>query len=149
MRFTECRKRPVLDTSTALTLGKVDGLVLDPATRSVVAVTVKRKGDADTLLWSALQTFGPDAVTVDGEQALTEADEHVTALRSKKRAALGKRVLTDAGDEAGLLEDVAFDPASGTVTALLTSEGEIAGDRLLGVGSWAVVVRAAAGASGS
>ncbi len=142
MRLTECRKRPVLDTSTALTLGKVDGLVLDPATRTVVAVTVKRKGDADTLLWGALQSFGPDAVTVGSEQALTEADEHVVELRTKRHAAVGKRVLTDAGDEAGTLQDVEFDPASGAVTALLTSAGEVAGDRLLGIGAWAVVVRA-------
>ncbi len=147
MRLTECRKRSVLDTSTALTLGKVDGLVLDPATRSVVAVTVKCKGDADTLLWGALQSFGPDAVTVAGQQALTEADEHVAGLRGKKHAAVGKRVLTDAGDEAGTLEDVEFDPASGAITALLTSAGEVAGERLLGIGSYAVVVRAEAGHS--
>ncbi len=142
MRFTDCRKRPVVNTSDAVTLGKVDSLLVDPSTRRVVAVTVAHKGTADTLLWPALSAFGPDAVTVTGEDALSAPEGRVAELRGKDAALLGKRVLTDAGDETGTVEDVEFDPATGAVTALLTTVGEIAGDRLLGVGSWAVVVRA-------
>lgn len=139
MRFTDVRGRKVLDTSTATTVGKVDGLLVDPAERRVVAVHVKRKGE-ELLRWEALGSFGPDAVTVAGEDALTASDEHLDALASKAGALLKKRVLTDAGNEVGTVEDVEFDPESGRVTALLTSEGEVDGERLRGVGSWAVVV---------
>ncbi len=142
MRFTECRKRPVVDTSSAVTLGKVDRLLLDPSTRAVAAVVVKRKGDVDTLPWAGVQAFGPDAVTVTGEDALVVAEGHLSELRGKDRAVLGKRVLTDAGDEMGTVDDVEFDASSGSITTLLTTGGEIAGTRLLGIGSWAVVVSA-------
>lgn len=140
MRFSDCSGRPVLDTSSATTLGKVDALLVDPGDQRVVAVTVKRKGDQDVLRWSALTSFGPDAVTVPGEDAFTASDDRLDALASKAGALLKKRVLTDAGDESGTVTDVEFDPETGRVTALVTTEGEIDGGRLRGVGSYAVVV---------
>lgn len=145
MRFRDATGRKVLDTSSAVTVGKVSGFVVDPVERRVVAVTVKRKGDADVLRWSDLASFGPDAVTVPGESAFTVADERVQALSGKAGALLKKRVLTDAGDAAGTVVDVEFDPDDGRVVTLLTSEGDVAGERLRGVGSWAVVVRATGG----
>jgi sporulation protein YlmC with PRC-barrel domain len=55
---------------------------------------------------------------------------------------VGKRVLTSTGDEIGKIRDVDFDPASGVLTALLVDNGsEVEAARLLGVGSYAVVVR--------
>ncbi len=140
MRFTDCAGRRVLDTSDATTAGKVAALLVDPGTQRVVAVTVKRKGDADVLRWPALTSFGPDAVTVAGPDAFSRSDERLDALASKAGALLGKRVLTDAGDEAGKVQDVDFDPEDGTVLTLLTSAGDVAGSRLRGVGSYAVVV---------
>lgn len=140
MRFTDSRGRKVLDTSSATTVGKVDALLVDPAERRVVAVKVKRKGDDDVLLWPALTSFGPDAVTVGGEDAFSQADDRLDALASKAGRLLGKRVLTDAGNEAGTVQDVEFDPEDGRVTVLVTTEGDVDGARLRGVGSWAVVV---------
>lgn len=140
MRFSETSGRKVLDTASATTVAKVSALLVDPAERRVVAVKVKRKGDQDVLRWSALTSFGPDAVTVEGERVFTSSDAQLDALSGKAGALVGKRVLTDAGDEAGTVQDVEFDPADGTVTALLTSEGDVEGSRLRGVGSYAVVV---------
>lgn len=140
MRFTECRGRTVLDTSTATKVGKVDALLVDPGERRVVAVTVKRKGDDDVLLWPSLTSFGPDAVTVAGEDAFSRADDRLDALASKAGALLRKRVLTDAGDEAGTVDDVEFDPSDGRLVRLVTSQGDVDATRLRGVGSYAVVV---------
>ena len=56
---------------------------------------------------------------------------------------LGKRVLATSGDELGKVKDVEFDPATGDVLALLLDEGASPGERLIGVGSYAVVVQAA------
>lgn len=140
MRFSDTRGRKVLATSTATTVGKVDALLVDPATRRVVAVSVKRKGDEDVLTWEALTSFGPDAVTVGGEDAFSRSDERLDALGSKAGALLKKRVLTDGGDEVGTVQDVEFDPSDGRLVALLTSQGEVDAARLRGVGSYAVVV---------
>lgn len=55
---------------------------------------------------------------------------------------MGNRVLSTAGDELGTVTDVEFDGGSGSVTRLLLVENEIAGVRLRGIGSYAVVVTA-------
>ena len=140
MRFSEAEGRKVLDTASAVTVGKVGALLVDPAERRVVALRVKRKGDQDVLRWSALGSFGPDAVTVAGDRVFTSTDAHLDALSGKAGTLVKKRVLTDAGNAAGTVQDVEFDPQDGRITALLTSEGQVDGARLLGVGSYAVVV---------
>ncbi len=146
MRFSEAGGRNVVSTSTATTVGRVHGFVVDPLARRVVALELKKTdGPGDTLSWEAMTAFGRDAVTVPGAEAITTAAGRVGELTGKVHAMLGKRVLTERGDEVGKLEDVEFDATSGQVTALLTKTEEIDGARLLGVGSYAVVVRAAAG----
>jgi sporulation protein YlmC with PRC-barrel domain len=74
--------------------------------------------------------------------AITEAGEQVTAHLGKDHRLVGKRVLSTAGDELGMVDDVEFEPSSGAVTLLVLDHGEVAGVRLRGVGSDAVVVTA-------
>jgi sporulation protein YlmC with PRC-barrel domain len=64
-------------------------------------------------------------------------------LADARFALLNKRVLDDRGDESGTVHDVDFDPESGRVTSVITSTGSLDGDRLIGCGPYAVVVRAA------
>lgn len=143
MRFSDADGRKIVSTSSAETVGKVSGFVVDPVTRSVIAVQVRRADDGDTLRWPQVVAFGSDAVTVEAASAITEADDEVTALLGKDHRLVGKRVLSTAGDELGTLTDVEFDGASGSVTRLLLADNdEIAGVRLRGVGSYAVVVTA-------
>lgn len=144
MRFSAAAGHKVVATSTASTVGKVSGFVVDPESRQVVALHLKKTdGDADTLLWSALTAFGPDAVTVTGADVLSSADGKVAELGDKHHTLLGKRVLTEDGDAHGKVDDVEFDPETGAITALITENDEIPGARLAGVGSYAVVVRRA------
>lgn len=142
MRFSEAKGQKVISTSSATTVGKVDGFVVDPTRQTVVALTLKKTdGAEDTLLWSALTAFGRDAVTVAGADSLTVADERVALLGDKHHTVLGKRVLTEGGDDLGTVSDVEFDATTGGITTLLTKTEEISGRRLHGIGSYAVVVR--------
>jgi sporulation protein YlmC with PRC-barrel domain len=142
MRFTESTGRQVVSTSTAATVGKIDEFVIDPQTRSVVAVTLKKTDGGDTLQWSDIITFGADAVTVSGADNLTDSPPELAELSGKDHRVLGKRVLATTGDELGEVDDVEFDPETGTITALVLAAGQVAGIRLIGVGSYAVVVQA-------
>ncbi len=142
MRFSEAMGRKVVSTSTADTVGKVDGFVVDPSTRTVLALEVHKAESGDVLRWADVGSFGVDAVTVVADDAITEADDQVTALLGKDHRLVGKRVLSTEGDELGKVEDVEFEPGSGAVTLLVLDRGEVAGVRLRGVGSYAVVVTA-------
>lgn len=142
MRFSEAVGRKVVSTGSAETVGKVDGFVVDPESRAVIALALKKTDGGDTLPWSNIVGFGADAVTVSGADQIGDASRQVDALSGKDRALLGKRVLSTSGDELGKVDDVEFDPASGRVTTLLGPPDGIAGARLVGIGSYAVVVRA-------
>ena len=144
MLFSQARGHKVVASSTAATVGKVSGFVVDPVTRSVVAVQVKKAEKGDLLRWADLVAFGADAVTVSDDSAIGDGGPDVSALAGKAHRVLGKRVLTSGGDELGKVADVDFEPETGTVSALVLGKGgsgEVAGERLIGIGSYAVVVR--------
>lgn len=144
MRFTRATGHEVVGTATATTIGTVGELVVDPGEHRVVALALDRRhGDGDTVLWDDVQAFGEDAVTVEDEDRVAEAPERVAELRRKDHRLLGKRVLTTAGEAIGEVADIDFDPGSGELTELvLRDDGRVAGARLRGVGSYAVVVAA-------
>ena len=141
MRFTECRKRDVVATSTAETVGRVDLFVVEPEGARVGSVRLdKVSGDARFLSWSDVASFGQDVVTIEDEEVLRPADGPREEGVRKDAQVLGKLVLSDAGRELGTVSDVEFDPADGRVTSIITEREQIAGSRLRGVGTYAVVV---------
>lgn len=142
MRFSEAAGRQVVSTATAETVGKVDGFVVDPRSQAVVALSVKKTDGGDTVVWTDIVGFGADAVTVSQADKISDASPEVDALTGKDHELLGKRILSAFGDELGKVSDVEFDPASGRLTTLFGTDDDIAGDRLIGVGSYAVVVEA-------
>jgi len=81
-------------------------------------------------------TVATDAVVRPARDALEQRAE------DNDLEILGKRVLTERGMELGSVTDVDFDPETGSVTSLLTKTETIAGQRLIGLGGYAVVVSA-------
>lgn len=140
MRFSAAVGRQVVGSDAADTIGQVAGFVVDPAVRRVVAVQVKKSGEGTMVSWANIGTFGDDAVIVGGPDAVGEPDAAIAALTGRDHTLIGKRVLTTTGNEWGTVADVDFDPGSGAITALLGSLGQVAGVRLVGVGTYAVVV---------
>lgn len=142
MRFSEAKNRKVMSTSGAVAVGKLQALVVDPRTAHVVALTLKKtEGNAATLPWGNLQSFGRDAITIEALDRLVVPEGELAILSDKHHQVIGKRVLTETGDEIGKVKDVEFDPDDGTIRGLITNSEEVAGQRMLGLGSYALVVR--------
>jgi uncharacterized protein YrrD len=142
MRFSEASGRKVVSTTTAASVGKIDEFVVDASGPSVVALGLKKTDSGDTLRWTDITAFGADAVTVESAERITAAGDDIAPLLEKSNHVLKKLVLSTAGDELGKVADVDFDPMTGQVTALILDTGEIAAKRLIGIGSYAVVVQA-------
>lgn len=141
MRFKEAEGMAVVSTATAKTVAKVDRLLVDPQTRRVAGLVLKKvEGEGEAIAWEDLRAFGRDVVTVDGVERVGPLEGRLEELADKHRRLVGKRLLEESGTELGEVKEVEFDPATGEVTALLTKTDEVAGSRLLGVGSYAVVV---------
>jgi len=142
MLFSEASGRKVVSTATAETVGQIAEFVIDPQSHTVIALTLKKADRGDTVLWGNLTAFGADAVTVSDVEMISEANDAVADLSGKAQRVLGKRVLTTGGEDLGQVADVDFDPDTGVITALTLPSGPIAGERLIGIGSYAAVVRA-------
>jgi uncharacterized protein YrrD len=143
MRFTEIHGRKVVSLADAETLGRVDRYVIDPGKQAVVALRLSKvKGDACFLSWADLHAFGADAVTVDDASRLRPAaDEAEERAASKELQVIGKLVLGTSGTVLGKGEDVEMDGESGAIVAVdLGEAGTVAGDRIIGLGSYALVV---------
>lgn len=141
MRFSEAHGHKVVSTASAETVGRIDSFVVDAPARQVLGLALKKaKGAGDTLPWASIAAFGTDAVTVADDAAVVSPEGRLKDLQDKRFSVEGKRVLTQAGVELGVVKDVDFDPTDGTVRALLTDREEVAGSRLVDVGSYAVIV---------
>ncbi len=146
MLYSDLKGRKLVDTSSADTVGKVDGFLLDPSTRTVAGLEFKKTDHGSVVSWSDLTAVGADAVTVGSTDALGELEGHLADLATKDGQVLRKRVLTDAGEDLGSVHDIDLDPRTGALNELVIGSKKhrstIAGSRLLGVGSYAVVVKA-------
>ena len=142
MRLGEIAKHPVVDLSTATTVGQLGQAVVDGRNRRVAGFTLRKATPSgDWLAWERLSALGPDAATVADPSAVAEPDEHQRALADATRSMLKRRVLSEWGEELGPLVDVEFDPATGALTQLHLGDGTVLpADRLLGVGRYATVV---------
>ena len=152
MRLREAYGRKVVSTDDAETIGRLDAFVIDAEQRSVVGLRLaKVRGDRPFLSWSDLQGFGTDAVTVPSAGVLRlasgEAEERAA---SKGSQPIGKTVLSELGRVLGKVEDVDFDEGSGARVGFdLGDAGSVTSDRLLGLGSYAVVVQDVSPAEGA
>ena len=141
MMRSEARGRPVFSTQTSSTVGTVDDLVIDAAAGRVVALRlVGNVGAGDVLPWQNVKAFGPDAVIVDSADEVVEATG-TAALPHERTDVVGKRLLTDGGADLGEVTDVSFDPHDGHVQALVTGNGSVAAEEVIGCGDYAVLVQ--------
>ena len=140
--FSEADGRKVVSTSTAETVGKIHGFVVDVRGPRVAALQLKTTDSGDILNWPDITAFGADAVTVADSSKIIEAGEDLAPLLDKRNHLLKKRVLTTVGDELGTVKDVEFDPATGDVLNVHVGDTAVPGKALVGIGSYAVVVLA-------
>jgi sporulation protein YlmC with PRC-barrel domain len=142
IRFSDISGNPVMDTSTATTVGRVQAPIVDPVTQRLIGFRVKKsKGPGDVVLWEGLAGIGPDALTVDSAERLADPPGEWKERSGSKLDLLGRTVLTERGHDLGKVRDVEFDPTDGRVTSLMLKDAFVDGERLLGIGSYAVVVR--------
>ncbi len=80
-------------------------------------------------------------MTVADAHLIVEPQGELLELSGKHHHVLKKRVLTTAGLQVGTVRDVDFDPATGKVLGILTDDQPLDGGGLVGIGSFAVMVR--------
>lgn len=133
--------RKVVSRASAKELGAVGRLLVDAEQRQISAVVIGRGKRARLVEWSQLSGFGPDAVMVVDEGALrSPTDDRERDGIDGKLDLLGKRTLSERGNELGKIDDVTFDTGTGRLEDLVIGDRRIPAGALLGSGSYAVVL---------
>ena len=144
-RFAAAGGRKVVSRTSAEELGAVTHIVVDVKERKITSLVVGKGRKAVLVDWDQVSGFGPDAVLVADDSAVHRPrDDHESAAADGKLELVGKRVLSDMGDDLGEVSDVVFDPTSGAIETLVIGERETPATTVLGAGSYAVVVKAPA-----
>ncbi|WP_055489292.1 PRC-barrel domain-containing protein [Streptomyces sp. TP-A0356] len=135
--FSQARGLPVVTLGEAREIGVLSSLALDAAAGRITHVLVAGRGRGKTAVaWTALHAVGPDAVLVESDVLPDPGPP------GPHHEALGSRVLSEDGDDRGAVQDILFDASTGRIEKVVTTLGEVPGDRLLGLGDYALVVRA-------
>lgn len=139
MRWTDILGHDVIDTTTAESVGKIKGLVADPQATSIAGIVVEDR----VVSWSDASGIGADALTLGGPDLLHEPSSELE-LRAVEGAGdpIGKRVITENGVEIGKVDDIDVDADTGAIREVILADDEIKGARLVGIGSYAVMVSA-------
>jgi sporulation protein YlmC with PRC-barrel domain len=133
--------RKVISRANATELGVVSHLLVDAQRRQIGAIVIGRGKKARLVDWGQLTGFGPDAVMVSDEGALRPpADEWERAAAEGRLELVGKRVLSERGNELGKLDDVTFDTDTGALHDLVIGDRLVPAGTLLGSGSYAAVL---------
>jgi uncharacterized protein YrrD len=141
-RFTEVSGRKVVSRTSAEELGNLAHIVVDVKRGRVASLVVGKGRKALLIAWEQVSGFGPDAVMVADETAPQEPrDDRGQAAAAGKLEFVGKRALSDAGNDLGTVTDVLFDPDNGVIESIVLGDREEPGGSLLGAGSFAVILR--------
>lgn len=141
MRISEARRRPVVATESAQTIGRVDGFLIETEARRITGLRIDDVDGPGTVLpWDRMTAFGVDAITVPTAAALrAPADAAETRRCDPDLDPIGKPAIEETGDSLGTVTDVEFDADTGAVRSVLTDAYDIPVDKLLGLGAYAVV----------
>ncbi|MFC8132068.1 PRC-barrel domain-containing protein [Streptomyces sp. NPDC057302] len=140
MLLSQVLGHPVISAEDARPAGEVAGLGIDPRTRRITELYLRDAKGGDSVPWSEVRGVGPDAVIIDAG-ATTEAAGSSSHSKAHKRL-IGKRVLTEYGEDIGTLTEVTFDPDTGAVGDLYVGREQVPGSRLVGLGPYALVLGA-------
>ena len=140
MRITEARNRPVVDTSTAETVGRVSGFLIEAEAARITGLRIDGDGSGMILPWDSLGAFGPDAITIAGAEAVREPAGSTEQRRSDPDLdPIGKPAIEESGNGLGIVSDIDFDPNTGAMRAVITDMYELPADKLVGLGSYAMI----------
>ena len=139
--FRGSSRRKVMSRTSANEVGSVGHLLVDAEQRRVAAVVIGRGKRAQLVDWAQLSGFGPDAIMIIDEDALRPpANDRERAATEGSLELVGKRALTERGNELGRIDDVTFDAATGVLEDLVIGDRRFPAGSLLGSGSYAAVL---------
>jgi len=144
-RFAAAVGRKLVSRKSAEELGELAHIVVDVKLRRIALLIAGKRRKALLVAWEDVSGFGPDAVIVTDESVMfSPRDDRERAAVDGELELLGKRALSEIGDDLGTVTDVVFDTSSGAVETIVLGDREEPAASLLAAGSFAAIIRAGA-----
>lgn len=142
--MTKALGRRVISSDDARTLGAVKTMVLDQTGRHIESLHIAgRARRAELLAWSDVAGFGPDAViAAPGAVPHPVVDEQQADMVRGRITVLGGKVLGIDGFERGIVNEVAFETASGAVHSIVVDGVGVPAAAIRSLGHYCWVVEA-------
>ena len=147
----ELKGMPVLTLQEGERLGQVRELILDPATRQVVALVLDQRtsGKEEQVVATAnVRNVGTTAITVEDRSSLVPLNRipRFQELARARKPVQGKMVMSESGTRLGQVDDMevdveTFQIVSLVLKGLLGRRRVISADRVRTIGADAIVVR--------
>lgn len=123
MWMQEFKDKPVIGIAEGAKVGSVHDLLLDSSGLQVAGFLVGGGGllggKRQAVTYDAVRGIGPDAVMVEGRDAVREIGDEGPLGEAQRQGDLHQEVMTESGVHLGTVDDLEFDPKTGAVTALL------------------------------
>lgn len=128
MKASKLTGMPVISVADGIKAGQVADLRIMATSPQVQALLLKSGREQTVLPFEAIRTIGPDAIMIEGLDALLPDDElaggeivrHFTSL-------VGRETAGDDGSYLGDVKDLEVDPTSGRIDAILLHRGGVMG----------------------
>lgn len=119
---------PVFSLEEGQQIGKVKGLVIDPAKKAVVALIIEEKGwpkEQKFIPFSQLRSVGENAITVERSNSLQRGATlpEILKLTRDKVDVSGTRIVLENGTILGQVDEFYIDLQTGEIVGLEFSEG--------------------------
>lgn len=123
--------KPIITFSNGEIVDKVQDLIYDSQSNELLALLIDEGGflsSARVIPFQAIKAMGPDAITIDSDQAIIKADDHprTQAILKEYRPVKGLQVMTEDGKDLGKISDLFFNESTGRVEGYEVTGGMFA-----------------------
>lgn len=123
---------PIISLKEGQQIGFVRNMVVNPKTKSIVALVVDPKGffkEQRIIPFNKVVSLGENAITISTESQVEKATNlpDILELLREKAVILGIKVMTESGKTLGVTDEFYINPQTGQIASLEISEGKIEG----------------------
>ncbi|SFG99575.1 Uncharacterized protein YrrD, contains PRC-barrel domain [Desulfotomaculum arcticum] len=123
---------PVISLEEGTQIGLIKGLIVNPASKKVIALAVDQKGwfnDQKFIPYGKIHSVGDDAVTVNHSAIVQKGNSlsEIIGLVKEKNNINGVRIITENGTMLGQVDDYYVNLASGDIVGMEFGGGYLSG----------------------
>jgi uncharacterized protein YrrD len=127
---SEFQHKPIIAINTGKIVERVKDVLFDAEHNKLLGVQLNSGMFSQKLVvpFEKIKAIGPDAITIDTEDSVTEGESHPDIGRVINRgySVNGTKVITESGKHLGAISDVLFDEVSGEVRGYELTGGAFA-----------------------